>query len=140
VRRFLRFAVFGGVAGIAVGLALIAMRGATTPTRPGVLLTVGPSAKANPYAVAQGSVTHGEAVLLDFGDQDLVFFVNRPEEIRALINGCGERVTPLVERRFPVLVEARFRLRNVPPYRIETPSVHYRFSTPPTTSDPPHCD
>ncbi len=94
---------------------------------PGVLLSVGPAAKADAYAVAQGAVTHGEAVLIDFGDGDFAFFVNRSDDVLALINGCGERATPVRHERFPVLVDARFHARNVPPYRVETRSVRYQF-------------
>lgn len=94
---------------------------------PGVLLTVGPSAKTDPYAVAQGAVTHGEPVLVDFGDGEVVFFVNRSEDVVALVNGCDERASPAFQRRQPVLVEARFHTRPVPPYLIETASTVYRF-------------
>jgi hypothetical protein len=97
---------------------------------PGVLLSVGPTAKAEPYAVAQGAVTHGEAVLIDFGDGDFAFFVNRSDEVRTLLNGCGERVAPVKQERFPLLVDARFHARNVPPYLIEMRSVRYQFSAP----------
>ncbi len=96
---------------------------------PGVLLSVGPAAKSDPYAVAQGAVTHGEAVLIDFGDGDFAFFVNRSDDVLALTNGCGERAVPVRQQRFPVLVEARFHARNVPPYRVETPSVQYHFES-----------
>lgn len=94
---------------------------------PGVLLSVGPAAKSDPYAVAQGAVTHGEAVLIDFGDGDFAFFVNRSDDVLALINGCGEHAAPIRHERFPVLVDARFHTRNVPPYRVSTRSVHYEF-------------
>ncbi|MEW6682239.1 MAG: hypothetical protein AB1451_04845 [Nitrospirota bacterium] len=94
---------------------------------PGVLLSVGPAAKAAPYAVAQGAVTHGEAVLIDFGDGDFAFFVNRSDDVRALINGCGERVAPVRHERFPLLVDARFHVRNVPPYLVEARSARYLF-------------
>lgn len=93
----------------------------------GVLLAVGPGAKTDPYAVAQGAVTHGEAVLIDFGDGEFAFFVNRSDDVMALTNGCGERAAPIRQERFPVLVDARFRLRNVPPYRVDTRSVRYAF-------------
>ena len=106
-------------------------------TIPGVLLSVGPAAKAEPYAVAQGAVTHGEAVLIDFGDGDFAFFVNRSDEVRALVNGCGERTTPLRQERFPMLVDARFHGRNVPPYLIETRSVRYQFGVPASVSASP---
>ncbi len=94
---------------------------------PGVLLSVGPAAKANPYAVAQGAVTHGEAVLIDFGDGDFAFFVNRSDDVYALINGCGERASPVRHERFPLLVDARFHARNIPPYLIEARSTRYLF-------------
>ena len=116
----------GALVGVAFVLVFRFTRG-SMPTRSGVLLVVGPLAKGDPYAVAQGAVTHGEAVLLDFGDEEFVFFVNRPEAVLALVNGCGERVAPIVERRLPVLVEARFRARPVPPYLVETSSIRYRF-------------
>lgn len=106
-------------------------------TIPGVLLSVGPAAKAEPYAVAQGGVTHGEAVLIDFGDGDFAFFVNRSDQVRALLNGCGERVVPIRQERFPLLVDARFHARNVPPYLVEMRSVHYRFNGPGAPSTPP---
>jgi hypothetical protein len=92
-----------------------------------VLLSVGPAAKSDPYAVAQGAVTHGEAVLIDFGDGDFAFFVNRSDDVLTLINGCGERAVPIRHERFPVLVDARFHARNVPPYRVSTRSVQYEF-------------
>lgn len=94
----------------------------------GVLLSVGPAAKAEPYAVAQGAVTHGEAVLVDFGDGDFAFFVNRSDEVRTLLNGCGERAAPVRQERFPMLVDARFHARNVPPYVVEMRSVRYQFN------------
>lgn len=139
LRRLVLLVLLGSLAGVALVLVFRLTRGSTTPTRSGVLLAVGPSAKGDPYAVAQGAVTHGEAVLLDFGDQELVFFVNRPEAVLALANGCGERVVPIAERRLPVLVEARFRARPVPPYVIDTPSIRYRFERQ-TTSPAPSCD
>jgi hypothetical protein len=101
---------------------------------PGVFLSVGPAAKAEPYAVAQGAVTHGEAVLIDFGDGDFAFFVNRSDDVRALLNGCGERATPVRQERFPLLVDARFHTRNVPPYLVETRSVRYQFDAPASVS------
>lgn len=131
IRRLIVFAAVGALVGFALVAAIRSMRGSTTAIRSGVLLAVGPSAKGDPYAVAQGAVTHGEAVLLDMGDEELVFFVNRPETVLALVNGCGERVSPSAERRLPVLVEARFRSRPVPPYVVETPSIRYRFEGPP---------
>ena len=133
IRRLVVLVALGALAGVALVLVFRFTRG-SMPTRSGVLLAVGPSAKSDPYAVAQGAVTHGEAVLLDFGDEDLVFFVNRPEAVLALVNGCGERVAPTMERRLPVLVEARFRSRPVPPYVIETPSIRYRFTGQPASS------
>ncbi|MEO5658054.1 MAG: hypothetical protein ABIO65_01445, partial [Nitrospiria bacterium] len=68
-RRFLVGAVLGGILGVAAvwGLSMSGPR-----PRSGVLLAVGPAAKADPYAVAQGAVTHGEPVLLDFGDGEFV--------------------------------------------------------------------
>ncbi|MFZ5875520.1 MAG: hypothetical protein ACOYXU_03825 [Nitrospirota bacterium] len=110
------------------------------PTRAvsGILLSVGASAKADPYAVAQGAVTHGEAVLIDFGDGDLAFFVNDAEEVLALVNGCGERVNPTRQEQFPVLIDARFHVRNVPPYTVEARATRYRFSGPVAT-EPPSC-
>lgn len=124
-RRFLVGAVLGGILGVAAvwGLSMSGSR-----PRSGVLLTVGPAAKADPYAVAQGAVTHGEPVLLDFGDGEFVFFVNRAEEVLALVNRCGERTRPIMERRLPMLVEARFRIRSMPPYHVDTASTRYRFS------------
>lgn len=128
MRRLLSILVVGGLVGVAVGIAMRSVARAPGPTTSGVLLSVGASAKADPYAVAQGAVTHGEPVLVDVGDGELVFFVNRPDAVRALVNGCGERVAPVLERRLPVLSEARFRIRTVPPYTVETASVRYRFS------------
>jgi hypothetical protein len=121
-------AILLGVGALTAGVAL-AYWWSGEPVRviPGVLLSVGPAAKADPYAVAQGSVTHGEAVLIDFGDGDFAFFVNRSDDVLALTNGCGERATPVRHERFPVLVDARFHARNVPPYRVETRSVRYQF-------------
>ncbi|MBI3607314.1 MAG: hypothetical protein HY207_05030 [Nitrospirae bacterium] len=127
------FVVLGLLSGIALVFVFRATRGSTTPIRAGVLLAVGPSAKGDPYAVAQGAVTHGEAVLLDVGAGEFVFFVNRPEAVLALVNGCGVRVRPTVERRLPVLVEARFHTRSVPPYVVKTPSIRYRFEGPPVS-------
>lgn len=119
---------------VAVGMLAIGVAVASwwfvEPVRaiPGVLLSVGPAAKSDPYAVAQGAVTHGESVLIDFGDGDFAFFVNRSDDVLALINGCGERVVPVQQQRFPVLVEARFHARNVPPYRVDTRSTRYQFA------------
>jgi hypothetical protein len=107
---------------------------------PGVLLSVGPAAKSDPYAVAQGAVTHGESVLIDFGDGDFAFFVNRSDDVLALINGCGERAVPVRQQRFPVLVEARFHARNVPPYRVDTRSTRYQFKTPEAGSTTSACE
>jgi hypothetical protein len=121
-----------------VGIALAWWFAEPTPTASGILLSVGASAKADPYAVAQGAVTHGEAVLIDFGDGDLVFFVNRADEVLALVNGCGERVSPTHQRRLPVLVDARFHARNVPPYTIEARATRYRFDAP-GAAEPPSC-
>lgn len=124
-----RFA-WAGLAAAVVVIALVRWFTPPAPEMSGVLLSVGASAKADPYAVAQGAVTHGEAVLIDFGDGDLAFFVNRAEEVLALVNGCGERVEPTRQQRFPVLVDARFSLRNVPPYTVEARSTRYRFDAP----------
>lgn len=122
--------VLGGAACV-LGAALAAWWAAERErTVPGVLLVVGPAAKVDPYAVAQGAVTHGEAVLIDFGDGDFAFLVNRPDEVRALVNGCGERVAPVWHQRFPLLVDARFRSRTAPPYYVEMGSVRYRFDAP----------
>ena len=137
LRRLLGVVVLGGLIGIAAGVAMRSVARAPEPTRAGVLLAIGAAAKADPYAVAQGAVTHGEPVLVDVGDGELVFFVNRPEPVLALVNGCDERVAPVLERRLPVLVEARFRLRTVPPYTVETPSIRYRFSAPRLPAAPP---
>jgi nitrite reductase/ring-hydroxylating ferredoxin subunit len=115
-----------GLAAAAV-IALAWWLAAPDPQTHGVLLTVGPAAKADPYAVAQGAVTHGEAVLIDFGDGTFAFYVNRSEEVRALVNGCGDRVAPSRQQRLPVLVDARFEAKNVPPYVVQTPTTHYRF-------------
>jgi hypothetical protein len=103
----------------------------------GILLSVGSSAKADPYAVAQGAVTHGEAVLVDFGDGDLAFFVNEPDDVLALVNGCGERVGPTQQRQLPVLIDARFHARNVPPYTVEARATRYRFDAP--AAERPSC-
>ena len=137
LRRLVGMVVLGGLIGIAVGVAIRSVARAPEPTRAGVLLAIGAAAKADPYAVAQGAVTHGEPVLVDVGDGELVFFVNRPEPVLALVNGCGERVLPTAERRLPVLVEARFRARLVPPYTVETASIRYRFSAPTPPAAPP---
>ena len=139
LRRLVGVVVLGGLIGIAAGVAMRSVARAPGPTRAGVLLAVGVAAKADPYAVAQGAVTHGEPVLVDVGDGELVFFVNRPEPVLALVNGCGERVLPTAERRLPVLVEARFRARLVPPYTVETASIRYHFSAP-AMSAVPSCD
>ncbi len=130
IRRLVWLVVLGSLVGMALALVIRATRGPATPIRAGVLLAVGPAAKDDPYAVAQGAVTHGEAVLVTFGDGDFAFFVNRSEAILALVDGCGVRVLPTVERRLPVLVEARFRARPVPPYTVETTSIRYRFEGP----------
>jgi hypothetical protein len=125
-----RFLAVGlGVVGVAVtgAAAFYWWFDAPQPAIPGVLLSVGPAAKADPYAVAQGAVTHGEAVLISFGDGDFAFFVNRADDILALVNGCGERAAPVLHKRLPFLVEASFRLRNVPPYLIEGRSSQYLF-------------
>ena len=137
LRRLIGLVAVGGLIGIAVGVAMRSAARAPWPTRAGVLLSVGSAAKADPYAVAQGAVTHGEPVLLDFGDGELVFFVNRPDEVRALVNGCGERVAPVLERRLPMLSEARFLVRRVPPYTVEMASIRYRFSAPAMFAAPP---
>ncbi|MFZ5862289.1 MAG: hypothetical protein ACOYXR_05545 [Nitrospirota bacterium] len=121
--------VAAGLAAIAAGIALAWWFGEPTRSVAGALLLVGPSAKADAYGVAQGAVTHGEAVLIDFGDGDVAFFVNRAEEILALVNGCGERVSPTRQQQLPVLIEAWFRVRNVPPYTVEARSTRYRFET-----------
>ncbi|HET8760833.1 MAG TPA: hypothetical protein VFN94_07180 [Nitrospiria bacterium] len=121
---------------VAAGLAAAAMTAlgwwlaAPDPQTHGVLLSVGPSAKSDPYGVAQGAVTHGEAVLIDFGDGEFAFFVNRAAEVRALVNGCGDRVGPDRQTRLPVLVEAHFQIRNVPPYVVEVRGARYRFEAP----------
>jgi len=121
-------AVLLGVGALAAGVVTASWWFAEPErTITGVLLSVGSAAKAEPYAVAQGAVTHGEAVLIDFGDGDFAFFVNRPDEVRALLNGCGERSAPVRQERFPMLVDARFHARNVPPYLIEMRSVRYQF-------------
>jgi hypothetical protein len=137
LRRLLGVVVLGGLIGVAAGVAMRSVARAPGPTRAGVLLAIGSAAKADPYAVAQGAVTHGEPVLVDVGDGGLVFFVNRPEPVLALVNGCGERVAPALERRLPVLSEARFRLRSVPPYTVETASIRYHFSAPTPPAAPP---
>jgi hypothetical protein len=124
-----RFA-WAGIVSAAVVIVLLWWFAPPAPETPGVLLLVGPAAKADPYAVAQGAVTHGEAVLIDFGDGDLTFFVNRAEEVLVLVNGCGERVGPTRQQRLPVLVDARFHIRNVPPYTVEVRSTRYRFDVP----------
>lgn len=124
-----RFA-WAGIAAAAIVIAVLWWLTPPAPETAGILLSVGASAKADPYAVAQGAVTHGEAVLIDFGDGDLTFFVNRAEDVLALVNGCGERVAPTRQQRFPVLVDARFHVRNVPPYTIEARSTRYRFDAP----------
>jgi len=121
-------AIVLGVGALAAGVAAASWWLAEPDrTVTGVLLSVGPAAKAEPYAVAQGAVTHGEAVLIDFGDGDFAFFVNRSDEVRALLNGCGERAEPVRQERFPMLVDARFHARNIPPYQIEMRSVRYQF-------------
>lgn len=133
------FLALGTAAVLATGVAA-AYWWFDAPARaiPGVLLSVGPAAKADPYAVAQGAVTHGEAVLIDFGDGDFVFFVNRSDDVRALTNGCGERAAPVRQERLPLLVEARFHLRNVPPYLIEARESQYLFDAF-ATPDPSAC-
>jgi hypothetical protein len=123
-------------AAAAVGVAVAWWFAAPTRAVSGILLSVGESAKSDPYAVAQGAVTHGEAVLIDFGDGDLAFFVNDAEEVLALVNGCGERVTPSRQEQLPVLIEARFRARNIPPYTVEARSTQYRFDSPAASGIP----
>jgi hypothetical protein len=125
-------------AAAALGMALAWWLTEPTPTASGILLSVGASAKADPYAVAQGAVTHGEAVLIDFGDGDLAFFVNRADDVLALVNGCGERVGPTHQRRLPVLIDARFHTRNVPPYTVEARATRYRFDAP-SAAEPRSC-
>lgn len=131
-----RAAWVGAAAG--VGMALAWWLAEPIPTASGILLSVGASAKADPYGVAQGAVTHGEAVLVDFGDGDLAFFVNEPDDVLALINGCDERVVPTYQRRLPVLIDARFHARNVPPYTVEARATRYRFDAP-SAAEPPSC-
>jgi hypothetical protein len=58
--------------------------------------------------------------------------------VRALLNGCGERAAPVRQERFPLLVDARFHARNVPPYLIETRSVRYLFGAT-TSAGAPSC-
>jgi hypothetical protein len=120
------------LAGLAAagGAALAWWLAASDPQTPGVLLSVGPAAKSDPYGVARGAVTHGEAVLIDFGDGDFVFFVNRTDEVRTLINGCGDRVAPDRQTQLPLLIDARFQIRNVPPYVVEVRGMRYRFEAP----------
>jgi len=128
VRRLAPVVVLGSAIGLLVGY--VATRWNDHAMTPGVLLTAGPSGKSDPYAVAIGAVTHGEAVLVDFGDGDFVFFVNRPEAVRSVVNGCGVRVVPRLDRHLPLLVEAHFRIDRVPPYVVELASSRYRFGAP----------
>jgi len=128
-RRLAWTAATGLAVGV-VGVALYATSDSSPrPERAGVLLQTGPSAMTDPYGAAQGAVSRGEAVLLDFGEGELVFFVNRSEDVLGMVNGCGERVAPSSQRRLPVLVEAHFRVRSAPPYTVETPTTRYRFSS-----------
>jgi hypothetical protein len=69
-------------------------------------------------------------VLIDFGDGDFAFFVNHPDEVKTLVNGCGDRVAPDRQTQLPLLVDARFRIRNMPPYVVEVRGKRYRFEAP----------